>query len=73
MIEATTAQMRKLVDRALDGSEAMPLADQIDLHQAAAVALVELDKEGSETAAFAAHLLREAERHQLKFRELLRS
>jgi hypothetical protein len=65
--------MRKLVDRALDGADSEPLAEQIDLHQAAAVALEPFDKEGSELAAFLAALKRQAESHQLKFRELLRS
>jgi hypothetical protein len=73
LIECSAKQMRQLVDRALDGVETEQIPNQISLHQAAAVALHELDKEASGASAFTAQLLREAERQQLKFRELLRS
>jgi hypothetical protein len=73
VIEASTSQMRKLVYRALDGVEQLPASEQIDLHQAAALAFRDLDPKAAEDSAYIAHMQREAERLQLKFRELLRS
>ena len=73
MIEASDKQVRKLVDRALAGSENLPVDDLIDLHQAAALAFREVDPQASQDAAFIAHMHREGERLQLKFRELLKS
>lgn len=72
MIEASANQVRKLVDRAMQGTERLPVCDQIDLHQAAAFAFQDVDPKASEDAAYIAQLHREGERLQLKFRELLR-
>lgn len=70
---ANSEQMRKLVDRALDGIELLPVSERIDLHQAAAAALDSTeDSEAAEAQAYIARMLSEAERLQLKFRELLR-
>ena len=72
MIEANATQVRKMVERALDGADRLPVRDQIDLHQAAAFAFQAVDPKASEDAAYIAQLHREGERLQLKFRELLR-
>jgi len=65
--------MRRIVDKGTLDLSDMSVCDQIAMHQAAAIALQEVDKDASEISAHAAELLRETERHQLKFRELLRS
>lgn len=70
---ATREQVLRLVDHALKGIDSQPIADRIDLHQAAAAVLEPFDNTAAEVQAHVAHLLREAERHQLKFRELLKS
>lgn len=73
MSQATAATMRKLIDRGLEGVELLPIAEQIALHEAAAAAFVNLDSAAAELADYTAASLRLAERHQLKFRELLKS
>ena len=71
--KVAAAYVKKLVARALDGAESLPASERIELHEGAALALSKLDKRAADVAAHTAHLLRESERHQLKFRELLRS
>ncbi len=71
MIDARS--VHKLIDRALDGIGDEPIAEQIAINDAAAHILFEIDRPASDMAQHTVDLLREAERHQLKFRELLRS
>lgn len=70
---SSLAMIRQFVERALNGIEKEPIAAQIDIHQAAADLILPYDKDASDVAAHTAGLLREAERNQLKFRDLLRS
>jgi hypothetical protein len=63
--------IRKMVVRALNDADTLPTTERADLHQAAAAVLINIDKPAAELAAHTAMLLREADRHQLKFLELL--
>jgi hypothetical protein len=67
------SKMKKLIERALDGIEQESIGEQIELQEAAAIAIAAYDNEAAEISLHAARLLRDGERHQLKFRELLRS
>jgi len=65
--------IKRLVARGLEGCEDLPVAERIELHEGAAVALSRIDKKMSQAAAHTAFLLREADRHQLTFLKLLKS
>ena len=65
--------IKRLVSRGLEGSEVLPAAERIELLDGAGLALSRIDKKASQTAHHTAFLLRECERHQLQFRELLKS
>lgn len=73
IVDGAGQLVRKLVARGLAGAEVLPVAEQFDLFQAAAIVLMPVDQKAAGVAAHAATLLRDAERHQLKFRELLKS
>jgi hypothetical protein len=66
-------KMKKLIERALEGIERESIGEQIELQEAAAIAISAYDNAAAEISMHAARLLREAEAHQLKFRELLKS
>lgn len=65
--------IKRLVARGLEGCDELPAEQRIELHEGAALALSKIDKPMSKAAHHTAFLIREAERHQLKFRELLKS
>jgi hypothetical protein len=64
--------LHKLVDRALASAGELPISEQAELHQAAALALTGVDDPAADVAAHTAMLLRESERQQLIFRDLLK-
>jgi hypothetical protein len=64
--------LRTLVERALRGSELLPLAERADLHEAAALTLRRADPAAADVAFYAAGLFRQAENRQLEFAALLR-
>jgi hypothetical protein len=71
MREATLVS--RLITRALFADEQLPIAQRADLYEGAALALEKFEPTQAAIALHTARLLREAEEHQLKFRELLRS
>ncbi|GEM_PF-6161949 len=60
--------LRKLAQRGTLEMEGLPLSEQADLHEAASFLLTGDEREQARLTAFT---LRQAERHQLKFQELL--
>lgn len=68
------AIVRQLVDRAMVGAEQLSLTGAADLHHAASIILGKWPglSFAAEHAAHTARLYREADSHQLKFRELLK-
>ena len=64
--------LRTLVERALRGSDSLPLPDRADLHEAAAIALRRIDPPAADLAFHTAGLFRQAENRQLEFAALLR-
>lgn len=72
MNTASPAAISQFIRRAFEGAESLPIAQQAELHEVAAILFNTHDAESRDLARSTAAALRLADEHQLKFAQLLR-